>query len=410
MINVDRVYQTVQKILNKEQRGYLPPVEFNLFAEMAQTEIFENYFYDLDVYMQGGGNDSDYADIIDNIEQKIEAFSRQESYDHGTLAQGTATDPIINYPAGFFPYPDDFYRLGRISLDKDVSRAADIPEVPAVPGVMERYDLTLNSLAYNVVAMLSPTTFNISVNPGNITSGGTAVNGLVGPLISTLSDRTMITTANSATLVSVVNTGTMDPATPANTLFTVTISAAVNPPFAAGTVVRNFTFTPAVPPVPRVPRMRGARTETARDRATISDKVSHKDITYIQASPLTAPTSTQPVHIYKRYINDSLPAPYSDFTYTTDVSSEGVVVYPTTTTSIVLDYIKTPDTPNWAYMNMNSRAIYSAANSVHFELHPSELPDLVVKICALAGVAVRALDVTQLMQSEEAQMINEKKQ
>ena len=44
MVGIDRVYQTVQKILNKEQRGYLPPVEFNLFANQAQNEIFEGYF------------------------------------------------------------------------------------------------------------------------------------------------------------------------------------------------------------------------------------------------------------------------------------------------------------------------------------------------------------------------------
>ena len=42
-INVDQVYKTVLLIINKEQRGYLPPVEFNLFANQAQNEIFEGY-------------------------------------------------------------------------------------------------------------------------------------------------------------------------------------------------------------------------------------------------------------------------------------------------------------------------------------------------------------------------------
>ena len=31
-VNIDSVYQTVQALANKEQRGYLTPQEFNLFA------------------------------------------------------------------------------------------------------------------------------------------------------------------------------------------------------------------------------------------------------------------------------------------------------------------------------------------------------------------------------------------
>jgi hypothetical protein len=33
MINIDSVYQTVQALANKEQRGYITPQEFNLFAK-----------------------------------------------------------------------------------------------------------------------------------------------------------------------------------------------------------------------------------------------------------------------------------------------------------------------------------------------------------------------------------------
>ena len=43
-INVDTVYKTVLLILNKEQRGYLTPDEFNKIATQVQLEIFENYF------------------------------------------------------------------------------------------------------------------------------------------------------------------------------------------------------------------------------------------------------------------------------------------------------------------------------------------------------------------------------
>ena len=44
MVNIDTVYQRVLAIANKEQRGYITPQEFNLYANQAQMDIFEQYF------------------------------------------------------------------------------------------------------------------------------------------------------------------------------------------------------------------------------------------------------------------------------------------------------------------------------------------------------------------------------
>ena len=38
-VNIDNVYQKVLALANKEQRGYITPQEFNLFADKAQNEI-----------------------------------------------------------------------------------------------------------------------------------------------------------------------------------------------------------------------------------------------------------------------------------------------------------------------------------------------------------------------------------
>tara|TARA_Y100000361_G_scaffold130906_1_gene127248 strand:- start:438 stop:1142 length:705 start_codon:yes stop_codon:yes gene_type:complete len=48
-ISVDTVYQRVLALANKEQRGYITPQEFNLLANQAELEIFEMYFYDLNI-------------------------------------------------------------------------------------------------------------------------------------------------------------------------------------------------------------------------------------------------------------------------------------------------------------------------------------------------------------------------
>ena len=74
-VSINNVYQKVLAIANKEQRGYITPQEFNLFADHAQKEIFEQYFYDLNQFKRIPGNDSNYADMVDYLEDKISVFT-----------------------------------------------------------------------------------------------------------------------------------------------------------------------------------------------------------------------------------------------------------------------------------------------------------------------------------------------
>jgi hypothetical protein len=75
-ISVDTVYQKVLALANKEQRGYITPQEFNLFADHAQKDIFRQYFHDLDQARRRAGNDTHYADIVTSIEEKISLFEK----------------------------------------------------------------------------------------------------------------------------------------------------------------------------------------------------------------------------------------------------------------------------------------------------------------------------------------------
>lgn len=75
-VNIDTVYQRVLNIANKEQRGYITPQEFNLFANQAQMDIFEQYFYDLNQFSRIPGNDSTYSDMIDLLQEKIDVFEK----------------------------------------------------------------------------------------------------------------------------------------------------------------------------------------------------------------------------------------------------------------------------------------------------------------------------------------------
>ena len=73
-VNVNTVYQRVLAILNKEQRGYITPQEFNYFANQAQLDIFEQYFYDLNQFLRLPGNDTGHADVTNILEEKISLF------------------------------------------------------------------------------------------------------------------------------------------------------------------------------------------------------------------------------------------------------------------------------------------------------------------------------------------------
>lgn len=109
-VNVDSVYKTVLLILNKEQRGYITPEEFNKIGTQVQLEIFNEYFEDLNQQLRVPGNDSEYSDRIKNLEQKIAVF--QEDTLCVSIAPGKfALDiPVVDPP---FPQPE-LYKLGTV--------------------------------------------------------------------------------------------------------------------------------------------------------------------------------------------------------------------------------------------------------------------------------------------------------
>ena len=78
-ISVNEVYQTVLAVANKEQRGYVTPQEFNLFAEQAQMDIFQQYFYDLNQFRRDPGNNTIIGDVDNIVEEKIDVFTRTVS-------------------------------------------------------------------------------------------------------------------------------------------------------------------------------------------------------------------------------------------------------------------------------------------------------------------------------------------
>jgi len=83
-VNVNTVYQTVLYILNKEQRGYAPPDEFNSIATQVQLEIFNSYFPDGNqinrLNQNNSQNSTEFFNIFDNLSYKLTPFIQEVDF------------------------------------------------------------------------------------------------------------------------------------------------------------------------------------------------------------------------------------------------------------------------------------------------------------------------------------------
>jgi len=224
MVNIDTVYQKVLAIANKEQRGYITPQEFNLFADQVQMDIFEQYFYDINQFNRVPGNNTEYADMLTLLEEKIAIFKNIK---------------ILYYQSPYYQKPQELYRVG-----------------------------------------------TVETGYGEI------------------------------------------------------------------------------------------------------EQVTHKEYLAIKLSPLAKPTLKRAVYV-------DMP--------------QGFRIYPTFTNNVHCHYIRKPKNINWGYSVINDSALYNPSISLDFELHPSEENNLIIKILALAGIAIKDPAMYQIAVAEDNKNIQQEK-
>ena len=230
-VSINKVYQKVSALANKEQRGYITPQEFNLFADHAQMEIFEQYFYDIDQFERNPSSDMD-----DLTKQKTQIFKKfSQTINHGD----TIPVEVYKINASFFNPSSDGSTVMVEKLDRDDSNA-----------------------------------FHAMIN----------------------------------------------------------------------------------------------------------------------SNPLTSPTKTRPIYM---------------------LVSNKIVFYPLETHSLgqyTINYTRKPISPNWGYVISGENALFNPNGSVDFELHSSEENKLVIKILALAGVAIKDVQLAQVAAGKEASITQQQKQ
>jgi hypothetical protein len=84
---INSVRNTVLSVVNKNNYGYISPSDFNLFAQQAQLEIFEEYFSDYNTLVNKENSrvsGTGYADIKKGVEEMIDIFSVTNFLNHNS--------------------------------------------------------------------------------------------------------------------------------------------------------------------------------------------------------------------------------------------------------------------------------------------------------------------------------------
>ena len=107
---IDDVRRTVLNIVNKDNRGYITPDEFNTFARMAQNEIFEQYMYSYtnEIVKQNNRlNGEGYSNIPQKISEMLDRFSVYAPLTYDAIP-------------GKFNTPTDYYYIEKLVYNNSV--------------------------------------------------------------------------------------------------------------------------------------------------------------------------------------------------------------------------------------------------------------------------------------------------
>ena len=109
-VDIDTVYQRVLALANKEQRGYITPQEFNLYANQVQMEILNQYFYDINQWGRQHGNNHETSDMLDIIYEKLACLTVRQ------LGLPVTWTPAFS--TGLTTIPSGVYKLGSVFVSE----------------------------------------------------------------------------------------------------------------------------------------------------------------------------------------------------------------------------------------------------------------------------------------------------
>ncbi len=358
-VNIDTVYQSVLALANKEQRGYITPLEFNLMASKAQREIFEQYFYDINKFSRMPGNSTEFSDMLYILEEKIAHFRVSEAsltavasyadYFEVDITGWSTVNPDNGTVTHVAPASTNNYNGGIKILQNAGSGVIGASASFGTLTAGKKY-----KASWTITDMEEPSFYVIKINDGATVVYHQELDPSIGSFNFTFAaDNTVAHT------IIVENSDTAD-AGKYITVGEVTVEEIDNATLANNVYRLGDVYV---------------------DNKVIPE-VTAKQARSYGASPLAKPTQSNPTYVRK--------------------SASSVEIHPSGITgTIAYDYVKTPSDPYWGYVVTPSSSggseypLYDASSTTHFELHESEEPTLVNRILEMSGVTMKQPDVVQ---------------
>ena len=174
---INEVRNTVLSVLNKNNYGYISPSDFNLFAENAQMEIFEDYFknYNKAINAENARTaGSDYAEIEGPIAETLEGFLVTNYLSH--LGSNRYSAPSLTTTGD-----DDYYILKMLCHTKKLTSG------------------TTTGVSSNLLVNSAATFLSDGLSVGDVVVNGNS--SAVATITNVFSNTTLILSANLFTAV-----------------------------------------------------------------------------------------------------------------------------------------------------------------------------------------------------------------
>lgn len=336
-INVNKVYKAVLSIMNKEQRGFMTPDEFNKISVQAQLNLLDiafaeyNRMSNLDTV---GRTNLGYADAPSRIKEKIDVF-----YKTSNLTMQTSGNPAVS--TGIVALPSDIYKIIELTnstrtLPFELIDKHELAYIQSSPLTAPSTDYPIY---YKTTTSLGAT--SIQVKPTSITNA-------VLDYIKVPTDPRFGFTTNAT-----YGTNTYDS----------------NEYVATGLVT-------------------GKTLATTTGYTTVG--TGYNDDTYL----LSFKGGTYRLTIAN---SNNLPSSLVVVTPGTGFAVGDTLTFPTTMSNEAGSGATLSGSSNIVYtVTANDIFENTTQGSTNFELHPSEEPTLIMQILAFAGVIIKDPQITQL--------------
>jgi hypothetical protein len=398
-INVNTVYTTVLSILNKEQRGYITPDEFNKLATQVQLDIFENYFEDLNQQLRVPQTESEYANRRKNIDDCISIFK--------TIGDTTVVPIGVVNSLSLTSGGTGYTAANNVSTSGGTGTGLTVDTNITNPTFTLSAAGTGYSAASNVgVTGGSGVGLTVNINSVNSSTGAivsisinTPGTGYLNTEVLTVNagnvDGTITLTSDSNGVISSVAINNGGSAYSLNDTITVLTGNAD----ATATVSSINSQLYFLPPSD----LHRIGTVIYKDELELQ-RVERDEFLHINMSRLTKPTTDYPIYIYERATQG---------TSGNNTGIPHIYVYPTSITTasdIKVSYIRKPANVIWGFtVGGLNQYLYSSSASTQFELHPSEQNEVIMRILAYAGVVIRDPQIVQAAaQAVQTEEINSK--